>query len=169
MPSVLASQATGLEFPGELAAFRRFSVQDYESKHRGLGFSYGYRNEVGYTATVYLYTNDVPEVPTKVTDPAVSKLRAQTIEEIRKYSADRRETARHTAAEMLNVETYRGAVPVLFDAFSIDSPTNPRTSLLWLWTARGHFIKIRMSGNAQALEQSLVKPFYEAVVRLTTE
>jgi hypothetical protein len=163
--------ASGMAFPENVAGFERTRVEDYESKHPGLGFSYSYRAGTGVFATVYVYTAGSSAVPSDINHPALRKLREQTIREIVEFARSRGETVKQAIQSTVNVRTSRGDVPVLFDGFTVDAPkTGPRSTYAWLWTSRGHFLKVRVTrlGESEP-DQRQVISFVEAMVQLAAE
>src|SRR5262249_10348034 len=99
-PAVIAQaapvthEATGIEFPDQIAEFKRGNVYDYEAKQPGLGFSYAYNTGKGTIATVYVYTLGLPYVPPSVDYPVMGQLRQQTVGEIVGFAKQRNETAK---------------------------------------------------------------------------
>lgn len=158
---------SGFECPDHLASFARIGVDDYESKHPGLGIACKYRLQNDLFADIYIYTAGMSTVPADVTDPLISRLRGQTLREIEEFSQSRGEQVRKMNETILEVRTDRGPVPVLYDSFVISAPNGTRNTWLWLWTARNHVMKIRMtrppSGDP---DPKLVREFYETVVRM---
>jgi hypothetical protein len=167
----LTHQPTGIVFPDELAGFQRTEASDMESKQRGLGFSYTYRSPDNVVATVYVYTAGVANIPADPAGPIVHQLREHTIKEIFQYAERFGETPRPSMKATVKVKTEKGEVPVLFDGFTVNSPqSGTRSTYLWLWAARGHFLKIRLTHPPAAtadFKHSIA--FHEAVVRLTVD
>jgi hypothetical protein len=158
--------ASGFECADQVAGFARVSVVDYEAQYPGLGVACKYRLQDGFFADVYIYSAGLRPVPREATHPALQRLHAQTVQEIEQYAASRGEQARPTESATLQIDTAGGAVPVLYDAFVIDSPQGMRQTWLWLWSARGHVMKIRMTRFSE-IEADPAKPreFLQAVVR----
>jgi len=160
--------ASGIECPDELAGFTRTGVQDFESRQPGLGVAckYQFRNEL--FADVYIYTGGVANVPSDISHPLIARIREQTLREIAQAAETRGEQAHRGTAATLSVQTGQGPVAVYYDTLTISSagPTS-RNTFLWLWTARNHVLKIRMTvPGSGSLDLRVWQGFYEAVVRL---
>lgn len=162
--------ASGIVFPENVAGFERTRVHDYESKHPGLGFSYSYRS-AGAFATVYVYTAGLSAVPSDIKHPALRKLREQTAREIVEFARSRGETAKQTIQRTVTARTPTGELPILFDGFTIDAPkTGLRSTYGWLWTTRGHFLKVRLTRSREdEADQQFMHAFVEAVAQLAAE
>jgi hypothetical protein len=174
VPAVLAEpvvhQRTGISFPDEIAGFERIGVKDFEALRPGFGFSYVYRTADGVTASVYVYTAGLPRVPDDLAHPVFAFVREQTVREVLQVAQSRGESARATWEETIKVSSQRGEVPVLSDGFIISAPAGPRNSFVWLWPARGHFIKIRMTSEAAGERDARqIRLFCESMVRRTVE
>ena len=125
-----------------------------------------YRLQDGFFADVYIYTAGMRPVPRETTHPAVQRLHTQTVQEIEQYAASRGEQVRKTEGTTLQIDTGRGAVAVLYDAFVIVSPQGTRETWLWLWSARGHVMKIRMTRLPEVdPNPAKLREFSQAVVR----
>ena len=162
----LTHQPTGITMPGEIAGFKRLSYQDFEAKQPGLGAGYHYNNGQGAVATVYIYTAGQAAIPSGVDSPLVARLREQTLREIIDFAKQRNELTEHLSQRRLLVKAESADIPVLFDTLTITGPTGARDTLAWLWGARGHFLKIRMTRLPKGeLPQSQIEAFYEFVVR----
>ncbi len=163
----VAHQASGIVFPDEIAGFSRERVEDYESKQAGLGFSYAYKTSAGVIGTVYVYTAGLPAVPANIDHPVMGQLREQTIRDIEQVARSRNEVVRPGSKGTIKVNTEAGEVAVLFDSFIVSSPHGARNTFLWLWSARGHFLKIRVTREPTGvLDPKQLREFYETVVRL---
>lgn len=162
--------ASGIVFPENVAGFERTGVHDYESKHPGLGFSYSYRS-AGRFATVYVYTAGLSAVPSDIKHPAFIKLREQTEREIVEFARSRGETAKQTIQGTVTARTSTRKVPILVDGFTIDAPkTGARSTYAWLWAARGHFLKVRLTRRGEeGADQQFMHAFLEAVAQLAAE
>ena len=159
-------QPSGFECADQVAGFLRIAVVDYEAQHPGLGAACKYRLRNEIIADVYVYTAGLSPVPRDTLHPTMLKLRAQTVSEIEQYAESRGERARKTESATLQVETPRGKAEVLYDAFVITTPQDARHTWLWLWSARGHVMKIRMTRRPEAEpDAARVREFAEAVVR----
>lgn len=159
-------QPSGFECADQVAGFARIAVIDYEAQHPGLGAACKYRLRNDVIADVYIYTAGLSPVPRETLHPAMLQLRAQTVSEIEQFAESRGERARRTESATLQVETPRGKADVLYDAFVITSPQEARHTWLWLWSARGHVMKIRMTRRPDAEpDPARVREFAEAVVR----
>jgi hypothetical protein len=159
---------TRLVFPDEIAGLQRGDVQDYEAKHAGLGVSVRYERPREIRADVYLYTAGLAQVPADVDHPIMVKLRQQTDREIVSFQKGKGVEARRVESRTLAVDTARGAVPVYFDAYEIGYPAG-LASYVWLWSARNHIVKIRLTRAGGEPEPRTVREFAGAVVRLTQE
>jgi hypothetical protein len=160
---------SGFECADQVAGFARTAVVDYEAQNPGLGAAckYQWRNEV--IADVYIYTAGLSPVPRETLHPTMLRLRGQTVNEIERYAESRGERARKTESATLQVETRAGKTDVLYDAFVITTPQDARHTWLWLWSARGHIMKIRMTRRPDAEpDAAKVREFAEAVVRTAT-
>ena len=161
---------SGFECPAEVAGFALSGVHDYEADHRGLGISCRYILQNELYADIYIFNNGLASVPADITHPVVVQLRDQTLKEIEKFAQSRGERTRVVDETVLKVETPRGAVSILYDALVITAPGGTRNTWLWLWTARNHFIKIRMTRPAAVTSGTRwMREFYEAVARLAAE
>lgn len=157
---------SGFECADQVAGFARIAVIDYEAQHPGLGAACKYRLQNDIIADVYIYTAGLAPVPRETLHPAMLQLRAQTVSEIEQFAGSRGERARRTESATLQVETPRGKADVLYDAFVITTPQDARHTWLWLWSARGHVMKIRMTRRPDAPpDAAKVREFAEAVVR----
>ena len=157
---------SGFECAEQVAGFARIAVIDYEAQHPGLGAACKYRLQNDIIADVYVYTAGLSPVPHETLHPAMQQLRAETVTEIEQYAESRGERARKTESETLQVQTPRGKADVLYDAFVITTPQDARQTWLWLWSARGHVMKIRMTRRPDAApDAAKVREFAEAVVR----
>lgn len=160
-------RATGIVFPDEIAGFQREGVSDHESRSPGLGFSYHYKLPTRVLASIYIYTAGLASVPTAIDHPVMTQLREQTVREIAHFAQSRGDAARHSLNATIKVKTDGGEVPVLFDGFIISSPGGARNTFAFLWSARGHFMKIRMTREpGGVLEPSQMMGFVETVARL---
>ena len=161
---------TGITLPEEIAGFKRTNYQDYESKQPGLGVGYNYNNGSGAVATVYIYTAGQSNIPSGVDGPLLSRMREQTVREIVEFAKGRNELPEPLSQRRLMVKTASADIPVLFDAFVITSPAGARDTMAWLWGARGHFVKIRITRLPKGeLPQPQMEAFYEFVVRSTAD
>lgn len=163
-------QASGFECPDDLAGFRRVGIYDYEAQHPGLGVACKYHLQPYLVADVYIYTAGLASVPADSTHPAMLQLREQTVKEIEQFAEQRGEKPRKTGGATIEIQTKRGAVAVLYDGFVIDAPGGTRDTWVWLWSARNHVMKIRMTRPPAAdPAPARLREFYEAVVRLAAE
>lgn len=158
-----------IAFPDEIAGVPRRGVQDYEAQQPGLGVSVRYELMRELRADVYVYTGGLKKVPAELTDPAIVQRRRQTDQEIITYAKTQGADIRKTASATQHVQTSRGLVPVFYDAYEGAYPSGPIVSYVWLWPARNHLVKIRISHPATASDPTTVRDFVEAVVRLTDE
>jgi hypothetical protein len=157
---------SGFECADQVAGFARIAVVDYEAQHPGLGAACKYRLRNDLIADVYVYTAGLTPVPRETLHPTMLELRAQTVGEIEQFAESRGERARKIESATLQVETRAGGTAVLYDAFVITSPQEARHTWLWLWSARGHVMKIRMTRRPDAEpDAAKVREFAEAVVR----
>jgi hypothetical protein len=163
-------QPTGITLPDEIAGFERVRVHDHESRKPGLGFSYHYMTKTGAVASIYIYTAGLLNVPSDVNDPLVVQLRERTIRELFLFAQMNREAPCQTLKDTLEVKTNKAEVLVLFDGFIISSPSGERSTLLWLWSSRSHFFKIRLTHLlSEELDPKQLRDFYESMVRLSAE
>jgi hypothetical protein len=161
---------SGFECADQFGGFARIAVIDYEAQHPGLGAACKYRLRNDMIADVYIYTAGLSPVPHETMHPAMLQLRAQTVGEIEQFAESRGERARKTESATLQVETRAGGTNVLYDAFVITSPQEARHTWLWLWSARGHVMKIRMTRRPDAEpDPAKVREFAEAVVRTASD
>jgi hypothetical protein len=157
---------SGFECADQVAGFARIAVVDYEAQHPGLGAACKYRLQNDVIADVYVYTAGLSPVPRETLHPAMQRLRAQTVSEIEQFAESRGERVRKIESATLQVGTRAGGTDVLYDAFVIISPQEARHTWLWLWSARGHVMKIRMTRRPDAEpDPARVREFAEAVVR----
>jgi hypothetical protein len=166
----VAHATSGIVFPEVVAGFERTGFHDYESKHPGLGFSCSYR-AAGMFATIYVYTAGLAAVPADIRHPALRKLREQTVREIVEFAHGRGETAKQTIRRTVTARTSMGERLILFDGFTIDAPKGGlRSTYVWLWTARGHFVKVRLTRRGgDEVDQQSMHSFVEAVAQLAAE
>jgi hypothetical protein len=159
---------TGIAVPDAIAGFARYAVDDHESQSRGLGVAYHFRHAGGDTASLYLYTAGV-QVPSSIDHATMVQLRAQTVREIAQAAQGRGEAANPLDSSVVRVPTALGEMLVLEDRFTLTGPGGKRLSTLGLWTARGHFAKVRItSAPGREGDATLHRAFQEAAVRLTT-
>ncbi|MBS1188036.1 MAG: hypothetical protein H6R04_2054 [Burkholderiaceae bacterium] len=165
-PVVSVHAASGIAFPATVGAFKLIGARHFEAQHPGLGSAYGYRSALGTTATVYVYTGGLKEIPTSVEHPAMVRLHEQTKNEIRQHGQSRGALVHQSHDGTVPIKLNNGSeVRVLFDRFElIHGNGNNEDSMLWLWTARAHVVKIRMSDN-RSTEQSL--DFVKAIIALS--
>ena len=157
---------SGFECAEQVAGFARVAIIDYEAQHPGLGAACKYRLQNDIIADVYVYTAGLSPVPHETLHPAMQQLRAETVTEIEQHAESRGERARKIESATLQVQTPRGNADVLYDAFVITTPQDARHTWLWLWSARGHVMKIRMTRRPDAApDAAKVREFAEAVVR----
>ena len=154
-------QPTGISFPDEIAGFARDEVTNYESKHAGFGFSYGYNLRSRIAATVYVYSAGQCPVPSGIDGPAITRMREQTLAEIRQAYESVEPVTRETA----RFAGEKDEIPVLYDLLKLQADGRPRVSTVWLWAARDHFIKIRISASSLD-DLDKMREFAAAVARL---
>lgn len=160
-------KASGFECPDDVAGFTRVGIYDYESQHPGLGVACKYYFQPHLVADVYIYTAGMASVPAQSTHPVMLQLRAQTVKEIEQYAESRGEQPRKTEGATLEIQTKRGPVAVLHDGFVISAGNATRETWVWLWTARNHIMKIRMTRPPSAEPApAKMREFYEAIVRM---
>ena len=165
---------TGIVYPDLIAGFDRLSYTDFEKDHPGLGYSYSYATPHAptaperITATVYAYTAGVKQIPEQAEHPAMDRLRAQTLDEIKNYAQGRNATLTPLQSQTLKIATTKGKISVLCDGFNSTHETGPTNTWVFLWPARGHFMKIRITGRGQVdqlPEQS--RRFVEQMVKIS--
>ena len=161
--------ASGIEFPDEIVGFVRKTVVDYESKQPGLGFAFKYELHQELVADVYVFNGGRNDIPQDISHPLLAHLRAQTLSEIEQVAKSRGELYRRSGGGTVTVQTEQGPVAVLLDAMIISAPGQTRPTWSWLWTARNHVIKIRMTSQpgSRSFDAKAFREFYESVVRLT--
>lgn len=167
---------TGIVYPDAVAGFKRLSYFDYEEKYpgQGLGYSYGYATPHAptaperITATVYAYTAGVKQIPDRAEHPLMNQLREQTLREIKVYAQRNNATLQPISSETLKVNTPKGPVSVLMDGFNVSQEGGPTNTWVWLWPARGQFMKIRITarGNVDKLPAN-AREFVEQMVRIS--
>ena len=97
----------------------------------------------------------------------MAKLREQTIGEIKQFAQSKGTSVNHTLTGTIPIKIDNGKdVRVLFDGFDLLYPDGKVDTQVWLWTARGHIMKIRMTKNADA-DQTIA--FAKAVVGLSVK
>lgn len=155
---------TRIAFPDEIAGFTRGREVDYESKNPGTGFSYGYNRKPNMVATVYVYSGgQCPVAPG--TGGAVAKMREQTIGEIRQVWSKQGMSVQALLNEVVQFKGEKGDVGVLFDLFEVRETA--QATMLWLWAARGHFIKVRLTNVAPRQgDDEMARAFVAELVRL---
>src|SRR5262249_5798215 len=93
--------------------------------------------------------------------PAVSRMREQTLAEIRRAYESVEEVARDTP----RFSAEKQEVPVLYDLLKVRGDGRTWVTTAWLWSSRDHFIKIRIS--APSLDDlDTMREVAAAVVRL---
>src|SRR5262249_61684591 len=137
-----------LALPDQISERKRGNAYDYEATQPGLAFSSAYNTGKGTIATVYVYTLGLPYVPPSVDYPVMGQLRQQTVGEIVGFAKQRNETAKQVESERVAIATEVGEIAVLFDEFVIDSPLGARKTYAWLWSSRGHILKVRITSPA---------------------
>jgi hypothetical protein len=162
----ITHRASGIVFPDRIGSFARTGAEDHEAKRPGLGAAFGYRSASGAVATVFVYTAGLSPVPASVDHPVMGRLRQATIGEIQEFSRGRNETAKQTVSATEAVSTDAGQVTVMYDGFTVESPTMSRNTYVWLWTSRGFLVKVRLTTPMIEGAPGEQKAFYEAVVRL---
>lgn len=163
--------ASGFECLRDIAGWTFTRVHEYEPAYPGQGVSCTYvAPDAPYGAQVYVFNDRVANVPADIGHPLVSQLRDRTLRDIERSAQSHGETARAVDHSIVNIDTPRGRVLAYYDALIITTPTGTRTTWSWLWTARNHFIKVRMTrAGPGTLHPRRAREFFEAVVRLTVE
>lgn len=160
----IVHQPTGIAFPDEIAEFTRGGEVDYESRSPGAGYSYGYNLKPNIAATVYVYSATQCPVPSGTGD-AVARMREQTIGEIRQVWALEGRSVDALSREVMQFKGEKGDVGVFFDLFKIRE--TEQTTALWLWAARGHFVKVRLTNVAPRQgDDEKAREFVAGLVRL---
>lgn len=162
---------SGFECLPEIAGFNLTEVHDYEVEYPGQGVSCTYvAQSAPYGAQIYIFNEKLTNVPADITHPIVVQLRERTLKDIERSAQAHNETARNAEHAVLTVEMPRGRVSAYYDAIIITAASGTRTTWAWLWTARNHFIKIRMTRAAPgSLSPRRAREFFEAVARLAAE
>jgi hypothetical protein len=132
----------GLEFPDQVAGAERTSIQEYEKRKAGLGYSAGYRRGE-MVATVYIYDLGQTNIPTELDAPP---LRQQL------------EQARY---ELVQVQQQRGPLQARGEFRISDSRNEPRlacaayvhfrheggdhATFACVGSAKGKYLKLRIT------------------------
>ena len=127
-------------------AFRvsEFKISRERSQALGIMCKYQYKNDL--FADVFIFKGGVANIPSDISHPLLVQLREQTLSEIVQGAQLRGETARRGTTATIKIETDGGPVSVYYNALIISSPREgARNTFLWLWTARNHVMKIRMT------------------------
>lgn len=162
---------SGFECLPEIAGFTLTTIYDDEKAYPGHGVTCTYvAANAQYGAHIQIFNERLASVPPDITHPAVVQLHDRTLREIERTAQSHNETARVADQAVLSVDTPRGPVSVYYDALIITSPAGSRTTWSWLWTARNHFVKIRMTrAGPGSLSPRRARDFFEAVIRQTAE
>jgi hypothetical protein len=160
-------QPTGIAFPDQLADFARGRVTDLETQYPGQGFTYAYVLHPEVQATVYVYAAGRCPVPAEIGNAVLSRMREQTVGEIRAFAQSGNEEVQDVASETVQVDAGQAKVPVFFDSFIVRGKDESRSTAAWLWTSRGHFLKIRLTARAPVeADWAAMQRFVQEVVRL---
>lgn len=160
---------TQVVFPDEIAGLPRGTIMDYEAKSPGLGVSVRYQRQFELRADVFVYNFTLPSIPADLQHPLMARLRQNTDREIVAAVQKLGGGTRRGESLTLAVETPGGQVPVFFDSYVAIYPTGVESTFVWLWPARNHFFKIRLTRKPGDHDPKSVRDFYEAIVRLTAE
>ena len=169
-PSVL-HDASGLSFPLRLGELTRVGADDYESQTPGMGFGYRYQGAgpaLGVEAIIYVYNLRVKDIPKELNSPMLTQIRQLTRREITQQAESQSLFARQVFGNTLRMPGPTGNIEALFDGFTLnaraaDPNSNQAPSesedavqrfrgyhFAALWTARNHFIKLKIVRSAQS-------------------
>lgn len=161
---------SGVSFPDQVAGLQRRNVNDYEAQHPGSGVSVKYQSTAGLIVDVYAYTAGLRQIPNDINNPVMAQLRQLTETDIANFAKSKGAEVRRGESMTVEVETSKSKVPVLYNSYVIVFPDGSRNSFVWLWPARNHFFKIRISRlPGDGSDPRVIREFYESFVRLTTE
>lgn len=175
----IRNSITGVTYPDAIGEFERGKYTDFEKDYpgQGLGYSFNYltphdpQDPKRITATVYAYKSDFKVIPSTIDSPAGYQLRDKTLDEIERYAQKSESTLTPLVSNAkMRIKTSHGTVIALMDGFNADTKTGATNTWVWLWTAKGHFMKIRITGRGHVNglpERS--RSFVEQMIRLTVE
>jgi hypothetical protein len=146
VPAKDAETFHGVTFPAEFAGSRRFSVEDYEKTNPGLGYSAGYRNNVGVVSTIYIYDLKLPNIPEDATAPAIKAQLEQASSDVRRAAQQGFYVNVERKADFA-VEDRRRRQRFACASFTLVLKDDSRTrdSFLCLGGVKGKFFKIRIT------------------------
>ena len=163
--------ASGLSFPLRLGELTRVGVDDYESQTPGMGYGYRYQGAgpaLGVEAIIYVYNLRVKDIPTDLNSPMLTQIRQLTRREIAQQAESQSLFARQVFGNTLRMQGPNGSIEALFDGFTLgaraaDPNSNQAPSeseeaaqrfrgyhFAALWTARNHFIKLKIVRGTQS-------------------
>ena len=161
---------TGVKLPEEILGFVRGEVTDFEKDNPGQGMSIGYRRPGEHSATLTIYTGSLYPFPISLDDPAIAEIRKSTVDVIlaRAKNREPRDIAansRHTQSSQFIVAE-AGNTPVLIDMFIVYIGGLATNDMLFLWLAKDHLWKLRVTKERGAKESPVA--FTKALVQLST-
>jgi hypothetical protein len=168
---VALHRPSGMLFPETIAGFERTHIEDYESKAPGAGFQYTYRSSGRGVASVYVYTAQIKDMPSDVYHPIFSKIRDEAVQGIRRQSRGAEMEATQIDESIVKISTGDQVVHIMSNSFIVKQRDKETyKTKLWIWAARNHLFKIRLSHTAAAgLDDNNILDFLEGVVRLSVD
>jgi hypothetical protein len=172
-------QASGIAFPSVLGGLTRIGSSDFETQSPGMGFGYKYQGlgpTEGVQATIYVYNLRVKDVPTSLQSPMLAQIRQLTRREIAQEAEMQSLIARPVFGNTLRMDSEQGSLEALFDGFALDTPVPANTAaqrqpgyhFAALWTAKNHFIKLKiMRATQSTATPEMMGAFVKAVLAQT--
>jgi hypothetical protein len=176
---VAVHQASGITFPLVLGGLNRIGVSDFETQSPGMGFGYKYQGlgpTQGVQAIIYVYNLRVKDVPTSLQSPMLAQIRQLTRREIAQEAEMQSLIARPVFGNTLTMDSEHGPLEALLDAFALTTPVpadtaeqrQPGYHFAALWTAKNHFIKLKVMRSTQsAATPEMMGAFVKAVLAQT--
>ena len=145
----------GLTFPDRIAGTQRMPPHDFESKNPGLGYSVEYRTQ-GWKIDVYVYDLGRSSIPDDPQSEAVTGQLAQATGDI--YKSYGQVETRLTYAILDDAAHVR----FLCRSFGYNDKQGPRDSYLCVTSARGKFVKFRLTTERRPGSESAANGFVQA-------
>lgn len=153
----------GIVFPDRLGEFTRGAGRDYEKTNPGLGHSFAYRREP-WTATVYVYDQRRASIPDDLASDVIKAEFAQAKGDIlggvRAGVWRKADLIRDFTLPERGKPRFACASFALVDALNVE-----RDSVLCLTSAKGKFVKFRLTGARDGSGSAALK-FIEAWSRV---
>lgn len=158
----LLIKRTGISLPTEVLGFARGDETDYEANATGGGTSVSFGMAGKFTATLYAYTANLEPIPQSIKDASAASVRELVVQEILEAAknADPKDLgalSRRTMSEFINTKNSPGTA-VSFDGFIVYPGGRATNSFLFMWVARSHLWKLRITRLPGPLPESPI-PF----------